>query len=287
VEQRLFDAMAAWRLLPDERVLASAGTGHETWPANELVAVLNIARFVTDPGLPSCHIDMAGIASTAELAVEVLDNVAERASWSPGCPGRHLRIGMAGLADAFFFLGVAYSSPRASHIAHDVSRHMAAGCLGASLRLARDRGPRCQVSQHLPVAYKLRELSPSLAVDAARYGLRQSRLTAITSQPRLAQFANNVTNAVDPLLQAHLPRNAARSSAAHMGGSMGYAIEWSRRHDMDPSRLNTLLEHAAASTRSQVALRSSMQMWIDEPILYGLSNHDGDEARMDVHRQDA
>jgi len=285
-EHRLAEAMEAWRILPDERVLSTAGTNHEIWPATELVAVLNIARFVCDPGLPSAYIDMTAIESMADLAVEVMDNAADKARWSPGSPGRHLRIGVIGLADAFFLLGVAYSSPRASRIAHDVSNHMSAGCLSASVRLARDRGARCQISRHLPVAYKLRQLSPSLAADAARYGLRQSRLTAITSQPRLAQLANNVANAVDPLFYAQHLQAIGESEGARTWRSMGYAIEWLRRHGTNPARLRAFLERAHASTCSQIALRSSMQMWIDEPILYPLSDpQDGSAA--DIHRQDA
>lgn len=271
VEHRLFDAMAAWRLLPDERILSSAGTGQEAWPADELVAVLNATQFVNDSGTSSAYIDMSALESTADLAVEVLDNAAEKARWSPSSPGRHLRIGLMGLADAFFLLGIAYSSPLASQIAHDVSHHMAAGCLGASLRLARDRGARCQVSRHLPVAYKLRELSPSLAADAARHGLRQSQLTAITSQPRLAQLANNVANAVDPLPHAQGLHGIDETDPVWAGGSLGYAVEWARRRGTSPTHLDTLLGQAAASADSQMALRTSMQMWIDEPILYPLS----------------
>jgi ribonucleoside-diphosphate reductase alpha chain len=282
MECRLLDAMATWRLLLDERVLSSAGTGHEAWPASELVAVLNMTQFVNDPGLPSAHIDMHAIESTAALAVEVLDNAAEKARWLPGSPGRHLRIGLIGLADAFLLLGIAYGSPLASRFAHDISQHLAAGCLAASVRLARDRGSRCQISRRLPVAYKLRELSPSLATDAIRYGLRQSKLTAITSQPHLAQLANNVTNAVDPLPRAQYPSWHASPRASGMTGSSGYAIEWFHRHGASPARLSALLKHADANAHAQIALRASMQMWIDEPILYPLSNHCQENATADV-----
>ncbi|PXV52379.1 ribonucleoside-diphosphate reductase alpha chain [Dyella jiangningensis] len=278
MERRLGDALATWRLLPDERVLSTAGTDRETWPANELVAVLNMAQLVNDPGLPSAHVDMQAVESTAALAVEMLDNAAEKARWSPGSPGMHLRIGLIGLADAFLLLGIAYGSPAASRLAHDISQRLAAGSLSASIRLARDRGPRCQISRRLPVAYKLRELSPSLATDAIRHGLRQSRLTAITSQPHLAQLANHVANAVDPLPVAQRLRSFDESRMAGMAGSQGYAMEWYRRHGTSPARMDALLQHASANAYAQIALRSSMQMWIDEPILYPLSHHGRENA---------
>lgn len=281
-EQRMLDAMEAWRLLPDERILSTAGTGQERWPDNELVAVLNVARFVGNPGLPTAYIDLTAIEATAGLAVEMLDNAAENAPGSLGQPGRHLRIGLMGLADAFLLLDITYGSPLACRIAHDVSRHLASGCLDSSLRLARDRGPRCRISRDLPVAYKLRELSPALADDAARHGLRQARLTAITSQPRLAQFADNVTNAVDPPALAQPPGATAEPESWRRSGSPGYAVEWLRRHGASPSRIRELLALANVSTHAQIALRTSMQMWVDEPILYALSDQPDDHAAIEA-----
>src|SRR5690348_2313422 len=47
-EAALMTAFASWRLLLDERVLATAGTHAAEWPNNDLVAVLNAGMFVRE-----------------------------------------------------------------------------------------------------------------------------------------------------------------------------------------------------------------------------------------------
>ena len=45
-QRQLVDALLGWKLLPDERIAASAGTAAPAWPDDGLVAVLNAANFV-------------------------------------------------------------------------------------------------------------------------------------------------------------------------------------------------------------------------------------------------
>lgn len=268
--QRILEAMEAWKLLPDARIIATAGTTCEVWPDNELAAVLNIARFVRDPGTPGSWMDFVEIEQVASVAVEALDNAVQVAPWRSNETGTHLRIGLVGLADALALMGVPYRGELARSIARDIAKRMALGCLCANLRLAHDRKPRFRVSRQDPLAHGLREISPTLANEAEIHGLRYASLTAITSQPCLAQLANNVANAIDPLQAAQCAAGIRASDRERRSGAQGYAIEWSQNRGHSSEQLQAMLENARASVQSQIALRSAMQTWIDDPIDYPL-----------------
>ncbi|WP_243041218.1 hypothetical protein [Dyella sedimenti] len=271
-ELRLFEAMEGWRLLLDERVLATAGTDRPDWPDDDLVAVVNLASLVREPGQAEACLDHAGLESTAELAVVALDNAAALAVPRIGPPAMHLRIGLIGLADAMVLLGYRYDSSDSRRLAREVARGLAHGCLRGSLRLARERGARARLDEHPALGDKLRGMSADMAAEAAASGVRHARLTAITSQPRLAQLANHVSDAIDPLaVRDDAP--AAPGAPTRLPGSPGFALEILRRQGLSTSQLNASMTDATASTQAQVELRVAMQAWIDHPIAYPLPAH--------------
>nr|WP_233171750.1 hypothetical protein [Dyella sp. ASV21] len=274
-EQRLVDAQGTWRLLFDERLLRTAGTDAPAWPDRDLVASINLAALVTDPGTEDASFDLPGLEATAELAVLALDNAALLATQRPAPAGASLRIGMIGLADALLLLGLRYESANGRKAAHRAARHLAMGCLRGSLRLAHERGAQWDLTQLPAQAYKLREISPEMATEAARVGLRHTRLTAITSQRQLALLANNVADAVDPLSSTGRLKTMADGARAHAADSLGYAMEVLRRQGVVPRQLAALTLGAAATVDAQMDLRAAMQMWIDEPILYPFDTSNG------------
>lgn len=278
LEHRLAEAQESWRLLFDERLLRSAGTETPDWPDRDLVASINLAALITNLGTDEAWLDMAALETTSELAVQALDNAAQLAQRQTEHPGAELRIGVIGLADALLLIGVRYESARGRELAHAAARHLAAGCLRGSLRLAAERGARWQLSDLPTQAYKLREISPDLAAEAERTGLRHTRLTSITSQPRLALLANNVTDAVDPFSNRDRLQTITEGPTTRTVGSPGYAVEKLRRLGMPAMQLTALTANAEASTGAQMDLRAAMQMWIDQPILYPLCGTDNDRA---------
>jgi ribonucleoside-diphosphate reductase alpha chain len=152
--QRFGDALASWRLLPDERLMMSAAT-----PSGGR-ATLNVAAFIRAPFTAKATFDRAGFEDTAALAVRAVDNT---------CTRDRARIGIIGLGDALALLGLRYASDAGRAFASEVMRTLAHSCLRASARLAAERGGA------LP--------DPRFVVDP---------------QPRLAKFANRVSDALDP-----------------------------------------------------------------------------------------
>jgi ribonucleoside-diphosphate reductase alpha chain len=264
-QSRFMRAFTSWQLLPDEQVLANAGTGRPLLRGDTLHAVLNAAGFVTVETAAASAPDLAGLSDCATLAVRVLDNAALLA----GVARPHLRIGIIGVADALALADVGYDSDSGRAQAASMAEALATGCLRGSMLLAIERGPRGDGDARAAIERaELRGMPAELLRDAAGHGLRYTQLTAITSRPRLALLANDVANAADPLRGENHANVIAVGDEQRLVRSSGFALSMLRTrstasaagHDM-PANL---------SREAQIAMRAALQPWIDEPIVYPL-----------------
>ena len=274
-QRQLVDALLGWKLLPDERIAASAGTAAPAWPDDGPVAVLNAANFVRRRFDADADFDHAAFAATAALAVRMLDNAALLAGRRSVRAGPHARIGLVGLADALYFLGLPYDSPAACAQARRIARSLAEGCLQGDLQLARERGGHpVPAETHVAPAPAWRA---AFEQELRRHGRRHARLTAITSQRRLARFANNVADAVDPLCSS-CAASSAPCTAARTKSPPGYAFILARRR-LAADGATGVPACTPVTAAAQLAMRAAMQAWIDQPIDYPLAAA-GDDAGM-------
>lgn len=223
------DAFSRWRLLPDERLLRWAGTGHSLGPFDAPGAVLNVAAFITVPLGAEPRFDRAGFVQTAALAIRLLDDALLTCDATPEPAG--LQVGIIGFGDALRRLGSPYAGLEARAYAHAIAAALAEGCLQGAVDLAEERGCSHDTDPASLVAWHKRGMPPSLLERASRFGLRHSQLTAIERHPMLARLANNTTDGLDPMPPfAAAPRDAAEVDTA------------------------------------QRDIRAAMQPWIDQPI---------------------
>lgn len=248
--QRYVRAFNRWRLLPDERLLRSAGTGVApdlTHPAP--AAVVNVAKFVSAPSTARARLESQALADMAALAVRLLDDAwigaGSQAPDAMGAEPPGLRIGPIGMAGALERLGIGYGSIAAIAQAREVASALAVGTLRGSVELARERGPVACDLDCLEARWRARGMPEPLIADALRWGVRHERLTCIDSHPRLALLADNASDALDPV---------THRSPARLDGK-----------DRDGPHAS-----AAGTLRAQIELRAAMQPWIDAPIDYPL-----------------
>jgi ribonucleoside-diphosphate reductase alpha chain len=265
-ETRMVEAALNWRLLLDERIIATAGTPELGWTGAAPVAALNAAAFVTEPFTDKARLEYDAFEDTAELATVALDNALQLA----GTAEARLRIGLLGLADALAMLGCPYDSEAGRQTACALARSLMHGCLRGSLRLARERGAVASLAELPGLRHKLAELSSELSRDALHTGLRHVQLTAITSQRRLALLANNATDAVDPLLSQGYTHTISGAEATRSVCSAGYALSLAIRLKRTALLEDLAAERMAISAEAQIAMRAAVQGWIDEAITYPL-----------------
>lgn len=235
---RYVDAFSRWRLLPDERLLQSAGTDATIPDFDRPAAVLNVAAFVVASSTLRTHFDRDRFADTAAMAVRLLDDALGLHSSLQ--PSTGLRIGVIGLADALRLLGLPYASAQAQLQAREVASALAEGTLRGAVELAGERGvPDPHPDRHfLEALWRARGVSDWLIQEGLRYGVRHAALTAIDPHPRLASLANSVNDALDP--------------SPVRAGDEG-------------------LLDAESFRTAQLGLRAAMQPWIDAPIDYPLA----------------
>ena len=265
-KRRFSDAFASWQLLLDERILATAGTEQTGWAGDGLVAVLNVAAFVRAPSTLQASFDQVAFEELAALAVRALDDAAElAASQAPVDSG--FRIGIIGLADALALLGLAYDRADGRALAELAARSLAQGCHRGSSQLARERGAPAPCTEAWRLRAREQGVASEIIVEAERKGIRHRCLTAITSQPRLALFANNVADALDPFINASRPDHAAASDPQRVVPGRTHAIAPNHLPIYSPQ--GSALD-CTASVAAQLALRAAMRNWLDEPIDYPL-----------------
>lgn len=254
--RELHDALSWLRLLPDPRAIARLGTAVALPPAAAEVAVVNAAAFVRDPFGERARLDVAGIESTAGLAVRLLDRLRPRGRDTVPA----LRIGLVGVADALARLGLGYDSTAGRDEAGRIAAALAHGALEASLAAVAAGAPAVQ--RHSAARAMAAELRHRPTAHAA--------LTAIASHPQLALLADNVADALDP--RDWLPRNyrmaalGGERAVRSAGGSVALARE-----------LGATLPAAGAwpPDRAQLAMRAAVAPWIDAPIELPLATSPG------------
>jgi ribonucleoside-diphosphate reductase alpha chain len=265
--ERVNDAQSCWQLVFDERILAGAGTRDFAWPSDP-GAVVNAASFVRGAFGDAADLDFESLHQAAELACECLDNALLLTGMTQ-CEHADVRIGLVGVADALALLGKRYDSPGGRVLAGRIAQALAQGCFAASVRLARDRAGSAPHGEHAIAAARSRGMPAELLASAQATGVRRARCTAIDSHPRLALFANNVANALDPLDSGETDRSRHSQGPSRQIAACGYAAMLARRSG--GAHLPTPVTGAGESKSTiaaQIALRGAVQPWIDVPIDY-------------------
>lgn len=261
----LFAALASWQLLLDERILESAGTPERNWPGDRLVAVLDVPMFVRGGFSEHAQFDAPAFEAVAGLAVRALDD-AMRLAGSERAAVPRLRIGLIGLADALFMLGLPYAAETGRRQASAIARALAQGCLRGTVQLAAEHGRLPGSTAEIVRQARLRGLDESLIEQVSLHGVRHAALTAVTSQPRLALLANNVADALEPLSGENHVRRVVAQGQERTIRSSGYALTLRRRTLSSRAAAMPPETLATVPISARRAMLEAVQRWIDEPI---------------------
>ncbi len=106
---------------------------------------VNLALHITPDG----RVDWEGLRETVTLATRFLDDVVDANAYVPAVPAlkeaaqrvRRIGLGIMGLSDMMYALGVRYGSEEGQEFAGQVMEFVHYHCMRASIELARERGP--------------------------------------------------------------------------------------------------------------------------------------------------
>ncbi len=180
---------------------------------------INLALHLTDDD----RIDWEGLQATVAQATRFLDNVVEANAYVPAVPQlkeaahrvRRIGLGIMGLADVMYVLGVRYGSEQAQELAAQIMEFVRFHAMHTSVELARDRGPFTAIRGSI--------------YDPAQ--LKWEPPTPLT--PYRADFGRPPLNwdAIVAGIKAHGIRNGAQTTIAPTGtigtvtGTEGYGCE--------------------------------------------------------------
>jgi len=166
----------------------------------------DLTRFVRNPFGPKAQIDLEALESLVPAAVRLLDNVLDLTLWPlpeqevEALAKRRIGLGFTGLGDALILLGLQYDSAQARDTAVAIARTLRDAAYGASVALARERGPFPAFDpDHYGESPFIGRLPERLQTAIRTHGIRNSHLLSIAPTGTISlAFADNASNGIEP-----------------------------------------------------------------------------------------
>lgn len=236
---------------------------------------INLTRFIRDPFTGKAQLDLDGIARTTGIAVRILDNVIDvshfplsrQAKQARGT--RRIGLGLTGLADALLMLGKNYGSEESIKIAQSAMQAICHAAYRASVELARDKGafPFFDRDKYLAGEF-VRTLPDDIQDGIARYGIRNSHLTAVAPTGTISLLANNVSSGLEPVYAADFTRRVLELDGSYTEyGVVDYAVALWRQRIGDKSTLPPgFIDAHHLAPAVHLEMQAAIQPCVDQAI---------------------
>jgi ribonucleoside-diphosphate reductase alpha chain len=173
---------------------------------------VNLTRFVRDPFV-SASFDFEAFSRVVATAVRFLDNVIDVGNLplteqrENARKKRRVGLGITGLGDALWMLGMEYSSPASVEFSRDMMRTMRDSAYRASIELAREKGafPLFDRDKHLQGEF-IQRLPGDIQDGIRNHGIRNSHLLTIAPTGTTSLLWGNVSSGVEPILALTVER---------------------------------------------------------------------------------
>jgi ribonucleoside-diphosphate reductase alpha chain len=192
-----------------ESISATNPCGEQPLPAYGCCCLgsLDLTRFVRNPFEDGAQFDHAALAEAAIVATRMLDNVLDITVWplpqqqEEARSKRRVGLGFTGLGDALVMLNLRYDTEDARTTASSISATLRDAAYGASVELARERGPFPLFNADLYLSGQsfASRLPQGLKDRIRTHGLRNSHLLSIAPTGTISlAFADNASNGIEP-----------------------------------------------------------------------------------------
>ncbi|MBI2718710.1 MAG: adenosylcobalamin-dependent ribonucleoside-diphosphate reductase [Rhizobiales bacterium] len=240
-----------------------------------LLGSLNVARFVIAPFTDESRLDANELARVAGLAVRFMDDVIDISNYplaaqkEEALAKRRIGLGITGLADALAMLGLVYGSPEAATAAGDWLRVIEEAAYGASVALARERGP-------FPLFDKMKygasghasRLPEKLRAAIAAHGIRNGLLTSIAPTGTISLFAGNVSSGIEPIFSIGYDRKILLPDGSRRSERVTdyAAAQWYALHGPDAALPPAFVTAETLSPHAHLVMQQAVQRHVDSSI---------------------
>ena len=237
---------------------------------------INLAAFVRDPFTAKARLDVDAIGELVPVAVRMLDNVwtvtrfPVPAQAEQGRSSRRLGLGITGLGDALAMLGLRYDAADGRAAAADAMRLITERAYVASIELAREHGasfPRFEREPFLAAPFVTR-LPAELRAGIARYGLRNSHLTAIAPAGTISVLAGGVSSGVEPIFALEGSRRVRQEdgSFAEVSTACPALMAWRAQAKPGAAPPDVFVTATQIGPEAQLLMQAALQPHVDNAI---------------------
>jgi ribonucleoside-diphosphate reductase alpha chain len=236
---------------------------------------LNLTKFVREPFTSDAHIDYPALASSAVVAVRMLDNVYDVTAFpltqqaEVAMQSRRIGLGVTGLASALIMLGLRYGDEASLQTGEKIMRLISHSAYRASVILARERGsfPAFSLEQFCANGF-VSTLPHDIHALIAKYGIRGSHLTAVAPAGSISLLAGNVSSGIEPVFafstkrDVHTPEGHARSFTVE-----DYASKlFHQLHGQKAKRTVAFVEAYDVDPVCQLNMQAHVQTHVDNAV---------------------
>ncbi len=233
-----------------------------------------ITRFVIKPFSEEAHFDTNGIAATTAVAVRMLDNVIDVSGFpldkqkQQALGARRIGLGITGLADSLIMLGVRYGADESYILAAKAMRLICHTAYKTSVELARTKGifPYFEKNNYLQGSY-VKSLPAGIRKAIAKGGIRNSHLIAIAPTGSISLLADNISNGLEPVFDAHYRRRLLTEDGVYKEHELeDYAVRvWREQQGNDPLP-PAFVTAQQLSPMTHLKMQSVIQRYVDNAI---------------------
>lgn len=184
---------------------------------------IDLTKLVRLPFSPAAHFDFETLATLGVIGVRALDNALDLTTWPLPQQAmeahlkRRIGLGVTGLADALFMLGLRYDRAQGRSMARRILTRLRNVAYQGSSALARERGafPLFDAARHLRHPHAASRLPVRIKSQIARDGLRNSHLLALAPTGSISvALAGNVSSGIEPIFAPRVCRHLHSSAKA-------------------------------------------------------------------------
>jgi ribonucleoside-diphosphate reductase alpha chain len=239
-----------------------------------LLGSINLARLVLDPFEPGARLDQAALDPLVATAVRMLDNVVDLSRFplpqqaAEARAKRRIGLGVTGLADALYMLGLRYGSPEAAEATGSMLRAVARAAYLASAELAAEKGPfpLCDRDALLD-APMLRRLPEEVRAAVRRHGLRNALLTSIAPTGTISLLAGNVSSGIEPVFAHTYRRKLLQPDGSRIEEEVvDHAVALWRELRGDAPLPAHFVTAQGLEPLDHIRMQAAAQEWVDSSI---------------------